>query len=403
MDLKSGYPFWSVKNGLMGAYPVLDRDIACDVAVIGGGITAALVTDELVRHGHDVVVLERRDIGWGSSAASTALLQYEIDTHLVDLAKRYGERRAVAAYRACEKAIDDLRGLARDVRDVDFRMQSSLYVASSRWHRRALHEEHALRARHGFQVEFLEHGALAERFDVDAPCAILSATAAVVDPYRLAHRLFARSARAGARVFDRTEVASMQATRRGARLDSTGGAVVRAAHVVVAAGYESQRWLDQDVASNHSSYAFISDPLTPAELGWMSDTMVWESARPYLYARSTGDGRVLVGGCDDRVDIAAKRDARVGGKLRKLHKQARKLLPWLELEPAFGWAGTFAETGDGLPFFGAHRQHGPRVLFAMAYGGNGISYSMIGAGLLRALVERRSHPLKGFFGFDRIA
>ena len=58
-------------------------------------------------------------------------------------------------------------------------------------------------------------------------------------------------------------------------------------------------------------------------------------------------------------------------------------------------------TGDGLPFFGPHRQWGPRVHFAMAYGGNGITYSVLGAGLLAALVKRRSHPLQGLFGFGR--
>ena len=55
------------------------------------------------------------------------------------------------------------------------------------------------------------------------------------------------------------------------------------------------------------------------------------------------------------------------------------MFPQLTLQPAFCWAGTFAETGDGLPFFGAHAQHGPRVQFAMAYGGNGITYAAIGA------------------------
>lgn len=61
------------------------------------------------------------------------------------------------------------------------------------------------------------------------------------------------------------------------------------------------------------------------------------------------------------------------------------------------WAGTFAESSDGLAPFGARPQCGPRVLFAMAYGGNGITYSMLGAGLLRAQIERRSHPLTKLF------
>jgi hypothetical protein len=31
MDLKSGYPYWAVKNGLMHAFPQLEADLACDV------------------------------------------------------------------------------------------------------------------------------------------------------------------------------------------------------------------------------------------------------------------------------------------------------------------------------------------------------------------------------------
>jgi glycine/D-amino acid oxidase-like deaminating enzyme len=130
--------------------------------------------------------------------------------------------------------------------------------------------------------------------------------------------------------------------------------------------------------------------------------MVWESARPYLYMRPTEDGRLLIGGEDDAVDIPAKRDARVEKKARILMRRVREMFPALPLQPTFSWAGTFAETEDGLPFFGPHPQYGPRVHFAMAYGGNGITYSMLGAGLLRALIERRKHPLAALFGFKRL-
>ncbi|HEX5791927.1 MAG TPA: FAD-binding oxidoreductase [Rheinheimera sp.] len=84
MDLKS----WAVKNGLMYAFPQLKADIRCDVVVVGAGITGTLIADELAAHGHDVVVLEQRDVCWGSTSASTAFLQYEIDTHATDLAAR---------------------------------------------------------------------------------------------------------------------------------------------------------------------------------------------------------------------------------------------------------------------------------------------------------------------------
>ena len=402
MDLKSGYPFWAVRNGLLHAFPPLQRDLRCDVAVLGGGITGALIADELAAHGHEVVVIDRRDIGWGSTAASTALLQYEIDTPMTELARRHGEADALLAYRSCAEAIGMLRASAADVRDVGFARAHSLYYASKRRHAKALRAEFDLRARHGFDVAWLEAGAVRERYGFDAPGAILSRVAARMDPYRMAYRLLARLQERGAGVFDRTAIERIQATPRGVTLTTPEGCRVDARRVVLAAGYESQQWLDQRVARNRSSYAFVSDPIERSALGALARTMFWETARPYLYLRSTGDGRVLVGGADDAIDIPARRDARVDGKARKLLRQALELFPGLPLVPAFAWAGTFAETADGLPFFGAHPQHGPRVLFAMAYGGNGITYSMLGAGLLRALVERRRHPLAALFSFSRL-
>lgn len=402
MDLKSGYPYWAVKNGLMHAFPPLQADLHCDVAIIGGGITGALIADELAGHGHDVALIEQRDVGWGSSSASTALLQYEIDTHMVDLAKRYGEGDAALAYVQCAESISMLQDKARSIRDVDFGWMDSLYYASKRGHAGDLREEYAMRARHGFQVELLEKEAVLERYGIDAPVAILSHQAARIDPYRMAYRLLARLQKRGSAIFDRTRIERIQATARGIALRTSEGHLVRAGHLVLAAGYASQQWLKQKVARNRSSYAFITDPIETETLGELKQTMVWESARPYLYMRSTGDGRLLVGGEDDNVDIPVRRDARVDSKAAKLEKKVAKLFPDVPFKPAFAWAGTFAETDDGLPFFGPHTQHGPRVHFAMAYGGNGITYSMLGAGLLRTLIEKRRHPLASLFSFRRL-
>lgn len=402
MDLKSGYPFWAVSNGLMQAFPRLEADHRCDVAVLGGGITGALIADELARHGFDVAVLEQRDIGWGSTAASTALLQYEIDTHLVDLAKRHGEAAAALAYQACADAIDRLQETASAWRDVGFARNRSLYYASRRRDVRPLEKEYEARRRHGLDVELLSEDRVREDYGFDAPAALLSTQAARVDPYRLTHRLLQRLQKQGTSIFDRTRIADITATSRGATLRTDTGLQVRASHLVVAAGYASQHWLTQRVARNRSSYAVISDPLSAGELGFFADTLLWETARPYLYARSTSDHRLLLGGEDDAVDIPAKRDARVEKKAHTLLKRLHGLFPGLAITPAFSWAGTFAETEDGLPFFGPHPQWGPRVHFAMAYGGNGITYSMLGAGLLRALIERRRHRLWPLFSFQRL-
>jgi glycine/D-amino acid oxidase-like deaminating enzyme len=402
MDLKSGYPFWAVKNGLMTAFPRLEEDATCEVLVIGAGITGALIACALAREHLDVIVVEQRDIAWGSTAASTALLQYEIDTHLIDLQKKYGHADAVKAYRACADAITMLRDIAAQTRDVGFKTTDSLYVASSRFHRSAMRDEFDARERNGLPVKWLDRDELNARFGIDAPCAILSSLAAQVDPYRMASRILAKLSKRSVRIFDRSPIDTVTTTSRVVHARTRSGTAIRAGHVIVASGYAAQHWLRTRVAKNRSSYAFVTDPIGVGTLGVWSNTLLWESARPYLYARSTSDARLLIGGEDDLIDIPARRDARVDKKSRTLMKGAARFFPHLELTPAFAWAGTFAETDDGLPFFGAHEQWGPRVLFAMAYGGNGITYSVIGADLLAATVKRRAHPLRRLFGFERL-
>ncbi len=402
MDLKSGYPFWAIKNGLMHAFSRLEDDLACEVVVVGGGITGALIANELAAHGHEVAVIEQRDIGWGSSAASTALLQYEIDTHMVDLARRYGEDQAALAYGSCAEAIPLLQDVAREFRDVEFARNRSLYYASKSGHLHGMRDELAMRERHGLEVEWLGPDRLSSVYGIESPGAILSRLAAQVDPYRLASRLLARLQRTGTAVHDRTAVEAMTQTTRSVTLTTDQGSTIRARHAVLAGGYANEKWLSQRVARNRSSYAFVTDPLADDVLGRLKNTMVWESARPYLYLRSTRDGRLLVGGEDDDIDIPARRDRRVDKKASTLAKKVAKAMPGRQLTPTFAWGGTFAETADGLPFFGAHPERGNRVLFAMAYGGNGITYSMLGAGLVRSLIERKRHPLANLFSFERI-
>ncbi len=403
MQLNSGLPFWPVRNGLVHSYPRLSEPPQdCDALVVGAGITGALIAHELQRQGMKVCVIDKREASWGSTSASTALLQYEIDTEMQDLAKRYGIADAALAYRSCAAAIGKLGTLARAIGLTDFQRMDSLYYASRWYQRRQLEREARLRIAHGLPLKLLDRAQLQATFGIDAAVGLLTHVAAQTDPYRFAHKLLARIESRGGAVHGRTALMRFQTVRGGVRIETDLGVEIKAQHLVFAAGYESQPWIDQRVARNRSSYAFVSEPL-PGALGVLKRTLMWESARPYLYIRRTSDERLLVGGEDDGLDIAVKRDLKVDAKAAKLLAKTRALFPKIPLRSAFAWAGTFAETEDGLPFFGPHEQHGPRVHFAMAYGGNGITYSQIGAELLGQRLLGKPHPCAALFSFKRLA
>ena len=207
MDLKSTYAYWPIANGLMTAYPPLNEDLTCDVAVIGGGITGALVAYHLAEAGVKTVLLDRRDIGWGSTSATTALLQYEIDTPLSELVELVGEDHAVRSYKACLDAIYKIERLTQKMDEpCGFERKKSLYVASRKRDVKTLQAEHALRNQHGIKVDWLTQPQIEAQFGFNRPAALLSHDAAQMDAYRLAHQLLHKAMQHGARVFDRTTV-----------------------------------------------------------------------------------------------------------------------------------------------------------------------------------------------------
>ena len=55
MDLHSGLSFWIVKNELFDYFHPLEDDYSIDVAIIGSGITGALVAHELCEAGIESV------------------------------------------------------------------------------------------------------------------------------------------------------------------------------------------------------------------------------------------------------------------------------------------------------------------------------------------------------------
>src|ERR1035437_4365320 len=130
MNLTSSHPFWSVNNGLPANYPSLQRNVSCDAVVVGGGITGALVAFHLAEAGAKTLLIDKRDIGTGSTSASTALLQYEIDAPLRDLINQVGSFAATRSYQLCRDAIGKLERLVARLKiDCGFERKPRLFLA----------------------------------------------------------------------------------------------------------------------------------------------------------------------------------------------------------------------------------------------------------------------------------
>jgi glycine/D-amino acid oxidase-like deaminating enzyme len=81
-------------------------------------------------------------------------------------------------------------------------------------------------------------------------------------------------------------------------------------------------------------------------------------------------------------------------------KKFGRLFPDLQLEVAYAWAGTFGETRDGLAYIGFHPRF-PHAYFALGYGGNGITFSLIAAEIIRDSFLGRTNRDAHLFRFGR--
>ncbi len=401
MDLTSGVPYWLVKGGLPATYPKLNQDLRCDLAIIGGGITGALVGHRFAAEGIDTVLLEGREMGYGSTGACTALLQYELDLHLTDLARRIGASDAQRCYRICHEALLGIERLAAEVGDEsDYCRRSSLYLATGRRDVKALEREWEARRQIGIEVDLLSPSDIRDRFSFDRPAALLSRLAGEIVPLRFTHALLAAAGRRGLEAYDRTGVARYQSDRKGVLLETEDGWRVRARKAVFATGYNIPPFVPSRSISLHSTFAFATSPLTAFD-GWGEDRcLIWETARPYFYARTTPDGRAIVGGADQPFKSTHKVDRIQDRQTARLAREFAGMFPGIPFDVDWTWAGTFAETADGLPYIGVPPEF-PNGYVALGYGANGVVFGHVAANLLLDLFLGRGNSDAELFRIGR--
>lgn len=396
-NLRTGHSVWSAMAHAHPRTRPLDHGLRCDIAIIGAGISGAFMAHALSRVSDDVVVLDRREPGMGSTHASTAMLQFEIDTPLTVLAEKRGFDQAKRAWLRSWRATQDMiRLIRREKIACGLGKRGALYLAGNEMGGRGLQKEARARNRIGLDCEFLTAQELRARHGIDRSGAIYSQGAAVADPVALSRGLLKRAIRRGARLYSPVDVQQVMATKHGVVIDA-GTHFIEARCVVFCMGYETVGGLPSRGLKITSSWAAATAPGT-AYPDWLDRTLIWEAAKPYLYLRTTPDGRLIVGGEDADLDSPSYRANTLSLKARRLKQKVKKLFPKLDLEWSHVWAGAFGESDDGLPIIGPVPDM-PHCYAAMGFGGNGTIYALIAAQMMPGFLRGRAPADADLFAF----
>lgn len=405
-QLRLGRPVWLRRRSpsQKQTYQSLNGYHDADVAIVGAGMTGSAVAVVFASAGVRVALVEARLVGCGSTAASTALLLQQPDMGLTELGRRYGAAKARRIWQLSALAARDL---VKTVRRLDIACEmtepDSIYYTTRPDTVTNLRTEYLRRCEAGFVGEWLTPGALRRVTGITGRGAIRTHGNAQFNPYKACVGLARSAARFGAAIFERSPVHRIDRVRDGIRVVTDRG-TLGAKQVVIATGYATPifRPLVGRFRMNHT-YVLATKPISKQqrrELG-LDRVMLWEMERPYHYARWTPDQRLLLGGEDRPVASGRGRAAAFKKGTRELQEYFEGLFPALsDVGIEYAWEGLFAMTPDGLPYIGPHKRY-PRHLFALGYGGNGMTFGFLAARMLLERWQDVHTPDHDLFAFGR--
>ncbi|UGX89223.1 NAD(P)/FAD-dependent oxidoreductase [Phyllobacterium meliloti] len=396
-DLRTGQPIWLDRSAQTVRCEALSNNLAVDVAIVGAGISGALIAESLTEAGLSVAVFDRRAPVTGSTPASTSLLQFEIDVPLHLLAKKIGVADAERTWRRSKLSVDILRERTRRLGiSCEMKNRDSLYLAGDLLDADGLQREADARRRAGFETQFLSRREMKERFGIDRRAGLMCFDNIEANPRKLAHGYLRAAVSRGAAVYAPVDIASVESNPRHVTAITTDGWKIRCKHLVYATGYEMPDQVPQRGHQIISTWALATPP--QKENLWPERCLIWEASDPYLYMRTTRDGRIIVGGEDEDFEDEARRDAKLPMKTRAILRKLKKMFPDVIAEADYAWTGCFGASDTGLPSIGALPDV-KRCYAVLGYGGNGITFSMVAAQIIRGLITKTGDTDADLFAF----
>jgi glycine/D-amino acid oxidase-like deaminating enzyme len=402
VKVRSKEPYWLLKNGLLNTYPSLRENIWCDVLIIGGGLTGALMAYQFASEGYKTVVIDKREVGTGSTCATTSMVQYEIDEPLYGLMDMIGKDAAIDIYKESVNCVKKLGEIVNDLHiPCGFAYKDSLHFANTVQDALGLEREIECRKVAGIKVKWLLKEEIKSRYGLNSEGGILSETAASMDAYQLTHGLMQFSIRMlGLEVYDHVTLRSVKYKDCKNIVTVHPMAQIECNHIVYATGYETHEMMGgkSKIGKLLSTYVCISEPFS--SLHALEKTIFWNTEDPYFYFRTTADNRLLIGGADEGYQNAEMRDALIDAKEDELVYKIKQKIPGIDFVADFAWAGVFGATKDTLPYIGTHPDF-PNSSFMLGFGGNGITFSVMGMKILSDALAGRQNRFLEYFRFER--
>jgi glycine/D-amino acid oxidase-like deaminating enzyme len=359
--------------------PALDGTLTADVAILGGGLTGISAAHFLAARGCRVAVLERDVLASGASGRNAGFLLCGVANTYSVAIKSHGRERARVLWSVSRDNHALIRSLVEaEALDCLYARHGSHTLALSEQEAKALSKSAQALVEDGFPAEFLDGTRVERVFPGGGFLAgLFNPGDGEIHPARFVRGLARAAERDGARIFERTAVASIETGAGSVTLVTERGRLSASQLLLATNAYTGliHPYFKEAIVGVRGQM-FATEPCPERIL----PTPVYADFG-FEYFRQLPDGRILAGG-GRRAALEAERtyvdrpsepvqDA-IASFLHSCFPAARGL------KITHRWAGIMGFSGDELPNVGPV-PGAPGVYAAAGYHGHGLGYAVISA------------------------
>jgi glycine/D-amino acid oxidase-like deaminating enzyme len=368
------------------SYPPHRGSIKVDAAIVGGGLTGCATAYAFAAAGIKVALFEADVLGRGASGSSTGWIADDPGNNFLEVEKLVGTRKARQAWEAWRRAALDFAAVIRRLGlKCDFEPRGSLLVATTPEQTSRLTREQKSRRDTGLDAVGVKPRAIVEEVAIASSLGLRGRDGATINPYRATLGFAAAAAERGALIFERSAVRKIGFNRKDAEVFTKAGSF-RTRRVVIATAMPTST-LFGSLARHFwfkSAYLTLTEPV-PAKirnrLGKRS-TVIRDAAEPPHVVRWVDDKRLLIEGADGPRPADRLREKTIVQRTGQLMYELSTIYPDISgIMPAYGWEAPYALTGEGLPYFGPHRNF-PHQLLAFGDSSPGVTGAYLASRIL---------------------
>ena len=363
----------------------LSEDIQCDVCIVGGGLSGIANAYYLATQGKNVVLLEKDTILAGATGNSTGKLTTQHDLIYANLIKKFGYQNAKIYYEANQEAVTFGQSFAIDD---ELKLADSIIYAQTEQGAELLKQEAKAYDELGISGELGRNSEL--------PIPMLSTLTmrgeSQIHPVRFGQHLARLAVKAGARIYEHTDVLEMNFKERVIRSSSKHR--VQFSELILCTHYpiEALRGIQILKLAVDRSYivAAIADMALTGQY-----IAVDHPKRSIRTAKIDGKTYFLLSGASHKAGM----EEDTAQHYEKLYADMKTTF---HLESIVtGWSAQDPETPDLIPYAGPIATSLPHIFISTGYRKWGLSNSLASARIITDQIVGRANPASALYAPHR--